>query len=76
MSKSNPYAAKSSSEREQPENVATPEPTSDVPSGTVREVLEWVGDDQDRAEQALAAEKEGAKRSTLISELEDILDDE
>lgn len=42
----------------------------DVPDGTVDEVLDWVGDDPDRAQQALQAEQEGQNRSTLIAELE------
>lgn len=43
-----------------------------VPDGTVQEVLDWVGDDYGRAEQALEAERLGAERSTLISKLEAI----
>jgi hypothetical protein len=41
-----------------------------VPDGTVQDVLDWVGDDPDRAEQALAAETAGLNRSTLIAKLE------
>lgn len=40
------------------------------PEGTINEVLDWVGDDQDRARQALEAERDGQNRQTLISELE------
>lgn len=40
------------------------------PEGTIDEVLAWVGDDPDRAAQALQAEREGKQRATLISELE------
>lgn len=72
MTNSNPYAAKSSSKRTQPKEVDT---TPKVPSGTVKEVLEWVGDDKEKAAQALEAEKDGAKRSTLISTLEEIVDE-
>jgi hypothetical protein len=43
-----------------------------VPDGTVQEVLDWVGDDPDRAERALEAERLGDGRSTLISKLEAI----
>lgn len=43
-----------------------------VPDGTVQEVLDWVGDDPARAEQALEAERLGAGRSTLITRLEAI----
>ena len=37
------------------------------PEGTVDEVMEWVGDDPDKAQQALDAENESdAPRSTLV----------
>jgi hypothetical protein len=45
---------------------------SDVPVGTVQDVLEWVGDDPDRAGAALAVEQTGVQRSTLMSKLEAI----
>lgn len=42
-----------------------------VPEGTANEVLDWVGDDPARAQQALAAEQARDKpRSTLIAKLE------
>jgi hypothetical protein len=41
-----------------------------VPEGTVQEVLDWVGDDQARAQQALDAERQGPNRSSLTAELE------
>lgn len=44
-----------------------PEP---VPTGTVDEVLAWVGSDHSRATRALTAEKAGQNRSTLIASLE------
>jgi hypothetical protein len=40
-----------------------------VPDGSVAEVLEWVGDDPDRRAAALAAEKAGKGRKTLIKAL-------
>lgn len=43
-----------------------------VPTGTVAEVLCWVGDDPDRAHEALDAERAGQDRSTLITQLEAI----
>lgn len=43
-----------------------------VPQGTVAEILEWVGDDPGRAQEALDAEYSGAGRSTLITQLEAI----
>lgn len=45
-------------------------------SGTIPEVLDAVGDDPERARGALAAERRGAKRSTLIAKLEAIRDAE
>lgn len=54
----------------------TGEPIADdsepVPSGTVDEVLAWVGSDHSRATRALMAEKAGQNRSTLISSLQAI----
>lgn len=47
--------------------------TEEVPTGTVDEVLEWVGDDKDRAALALEAEKSGKNRKSLISELEELV---
>lgn len=46
--------------------------SGDVPEGTVADVLAWVGDDPDRARQALAAEQDGQQRSTLITRLEEL----
>lgn len=40
------------------------------PDGTVQDVLDWVGDDPDRAQTALDAEQAGQNRATLIAELE------
>jgi hypothetical protein len=41
-----------------------------VPDGTVDEVVEWVGDDEDRRRAALAAELAADRpRSTLITQL-------
>jgi hypothetical protein len=43
-----------------------------VPDGTVKQILEWVGTDRQRAAQALAVEreKEADARTTLIRDLE------
>lgn len=43
-----------------------------VPQGTMQDVLNWVGDDPGRAQEALDAERAGQNRSTLISQLEAI----
>lgn len=46
-------------------------PESTVPQGSVDEVLSWVGDDQDRARNALAVENsKSSPRTTLVRELE------
>jgi hypothetical protein len=42
----------------------------DVPDGTVNEVLDWVGDDHERAQRALQVERSGQNRQTLVTELE------
>lgn len=44
-----------------------------VPVGSIKEILEWVGDDKERAAQALAAEVEGDNRKTLTKTLREIL---
>lgn len=45
-------------------------PPADVPDGTAKDVLDWVGDDPDRARQALDAEQGREKpRSTLVATL-------
>ena len=49
----------------------SPVEEEEVPEGTATEVLDWVGDDPDRAQQALDAERAGKNRSTLISQLEE-----
>lgn len=45
---------------------------AEVPEGTVNDVLDWVGDDPDRAQEALDAERSGQNRTTLVSQLEAI----
>ncbi len=50
---------------------------SGVPEGTVDEILDWVGDDSEKAQKALDAENEKSNpRKTLVSALEDALADE
>lgn len=50
-----------------------PDP-NEVPSGTVKELKEWVGEDSDRARRALAVENANPKpRASLVSYLEDSL---
>lgn len=59
----------------EPTEVESPvEAPTDVPDGTVADVLEWVGDDTDRAVDALAVEQSAEHpRSTLIASLSDII---
>jgi hypothetical protein len=88
MSDTDPYAAPSSapdvidasapvastSGEVEPEVVAPAvEDAPEVPEGSIKTVLAWVGDDKTKAQAALDAEQEGQQRSTLIKELEDIL---
>lgn len=50
-----------------------PDQTGDqVPTGNVDDVLAWVGDDPDKADRALDAERAGKNRTTLVSSLESI----
>lgn len=54
-----------------PETETEPETDPDaVPTGTIDEVLAWVGEDRVRAEQALEAERANQKRTTLVGQLE------
>jgi hypothetical protein len=60
---------------EQPAEQPSEQPNEDdedVPSGTIDGVLAWVGDDHDRAQRALDAERAGQNRSTLVTQLEAI----
>lgn len=46
----------------------------EVPEGSIKEVLKWVGDDKDRAVQAITAENKSDKpRVTLVATLEEIV---
>lgn len=62
-----------------PAGPAAAERTSDpnqVPTGNITDVLNWVGDDADRAARALTVEqaKGDRARSTLVADLEQIAD--
>ena len=46
---------------------------TEVPEGSIKDVLGWVGEDTTKAQKALDAEKSGDKRTTLISKLESII---
>lgn len=48
---------------------------NEVPSGSAKEVLDWVGDDEARAQEALDAEQaKDHPRKGLTSDLQDLLD--
>ena len=47
---------------------------TDVPTGTVGEVLDWVGDDLKRCQLALKVEQNGKRRATLVSALTELRD--
>ena len=52
------------------EAVVEPRTTAMVPDGTVADVIDWVGDDEDRRRAALAAELAADKpRKSLIEQL-------
>lgn len=48
--------------------------TDPVPQGAIAVVMDWVGDDPDRAQRALEAEEAGERpRSTLVDQLKQLL---
>jgi len=56
------------------EPLASPTVSPDeVPTGTIADVLDWVGDDPTRAQVALNVEQAGQQRVTLIDELTRII---
>lgn len=62
-------------EETQEETVETEEPETEpegVPEGSAAEVLEWVGEDKNRAQQALEAEDAGQQRIGLSRKLKDL----
>lgn len=78
----NPYAPSSQavSKPVEPQEVTeAPEPVEEVvdpqsvPEGPAAEVLAWVGEDKDRAQQALDAEEEGQQRVGLTKKLKELV---
>lgn len=66
----NPYAAPTQRPvdvQEARQKVDTVE--TEVPAGSISEVLQWVGDDTERAELALAHETANHGRKTLVEKL-------
>jgi hypothetical protein len=77
----NPYAPHSKApeaavevekEAEAPESVEESTEPQGVPEGSAAEVLEWVGDDKDRAKEALEAEEAGQQRVGLSKKLKEL----
>jgi hypothetical protein len=58
----------------EPQPVAPSVDPGKVPEGTIDEVLTWVGNDADRALDALAVEDDGKQRTTLMEALEAIIE--
>lgn len=48
---------------------------SEVPAGSASKVMEWVGEDVDRAQAALEVENDGQKRKGLTGDLQKVLDE-
>lgn len=64
-----PGGGKKSSKAATKPAVKAPEPVSPVPSGSVKEVLAWVGDDPKKAQLVLDAEKKSdSPRKGLVAE--------
>lgn len=53
-----------------PDENAADRAAGDVPDGNAEQVLTWVGDDRERAQRALDAERAGKQRSGLTAQLE------
>lgn len=76
MSKKNPYAPKTlEAVTSTGSKVKDVEPAkAEVFDGTIKEVLEWVGDDKEKAQEIYDAETAKDKpRQTLITHLEELL---
>lgn len=77
----NPYAPKSKSEPveveapevEETEEVEETNNSEEVPEGTSAEVLEWVGEDPERAKKALEVEEQGEQRIGLSKKLKELI---
>lgn len=84
MSDTDPYMALDAEETVVETTVEPVEPATeetpaandkiDVPEGSIKEVLAWVGEDVDKAKAALEAEEAGENRKTLVAKLKEITD--
>lgn len=72
----NPFSGFASRKVEE-RKVAAEKKANSVPTGTVSEITDWVGDDKAKAQRALDAENANSKpRKTLVEDLEKILNPE
>lgn len=69
---SNPYAPKKKVVAKAVEKPADDEKSLEVPEGSISDIVDWVGDDKERAKLALEAEKAGKKRQSLMKTLKGI----
>lgn len=74
-----PFVARESTRKapQPPEPEPFEQINEDVPTGTTKELLDWVGDDKDRAQRALDVELENDKpRNGLVKSLKEIAEAE
>lgn len=72
----NPYKARVRRTTPAPAETTPAPAETTVPVGTVGELLEWVGDDKDRARRALAQENsEDKPRKSLAAQLQEVIDE-
>ena len=75
MSKKNPYAPKTLDTVKNTKGVVPRRSDTSVVDGTIKEILEWVGDDKVKAQEALDAENSrDSARSTLVKNLTAVLE--
>ena len=75
MSKKNPYAPKTLDTVKSTNRVVSRKTDTSVVDGTIKEILEWVGDDKVKAQKALDAENSrDSARSTLVKNLTAVLE--
>lgn len=69
---SNPYAPKKKVVAKVAEKPAEENENLEVPEGSISDIVDWVGDNKERAKLALEAEKAGKKRQSLMKTLKGI----
>lgn len=76
MSEHDPYAAPENAEPNvsYSQTDSTPsDPAASVPSGSVKEVIEWIGEDHERAQLALSAEDAEKPRKGVVNYVNELL---